>query len=104
MSATVASAAAGRGPTRKDERLEARVSAETKALCQEAAAIQGQSLTDFVVGCAIESAKRILREKELIELTQRDRLAFVSSLLNPPSPNRRLREAARHYQQVLGNR
>lgn len=89
---------------RKDERLEARVSAETKALCQEAAASQGQSLTDFVVGSAVESAKRILREKELIELTQRDRYAFVDSLLNPPPPNQRLREAARHYEQVFGNR
>jgi uncharacterized protein (DUF1778 family) len=97
MRATVTS------PTRKDERLEARVSAETKALCQEAATIQGQSLTDFIVGSAVESARRVLREKELIELTQRDRIAFVDSLLNPPLPNQRLREAARRYEQVFGN-
>jgi len=90
-------------PTRKDERLEARVSAETKALFQEAATLQGQSVTDFVVGSAVESARRVLREKELIELTQRDRIAFVESLLNPPLPNRRLREAARRYKQVFGN-
>jgi uncharacterized protein (DUF1778 family) len=89
--------------TRKDERLEARVSAETKALCQEAASLQGQSLTDFIVGSAVESARRVLREKELIELTRRDRIAFVDSLLNPPLPNQRLQKAARRYKQVLGN-
>jgi uncharacterized protein (DUF1778 family) len=98
MSPTPASA------TRKGERLEARVSPEAKAICQEAARLQGQSLTDFVVGSAVESAKRILREKELMELTQRDRIAFVNSLLNPPLPNRRLRQAARRYEQVFGNR
>jgi uncharacterized protein (DUF1778 family) len=96
MSATVPS-------TRQKERLEARVGAETKALLQEAATLQGQSLTDFIVGSAVESARRVLREKELIELTQRDRIAFVDSLLNPPLPNQRLREAARRYEQVFEN-
>jgi uncharacterized protein (DUF1778 family) len=90
--------------TRKDERLEARVSAETKALCQEAAAVEGRSLTDFIVGSAVESARRILRERELMELSQRDRKAFVDSLLTPPPPNRRLRKAARRYEQVFGKR
>jgi uncharacterized protein (DUF1778 family) len=98
MSPTVTTA------TRKEERLEARVSAETKALCQEAATLQGQSLTDFVVGSAVESAKRILRRNELAELTQRDRSAFVDSLLNPPPPSQRLQQAARHYEQVFGKR
>lgn len=89
---------------RKGERLETRVTAETKALVQEAAAIQGQSVTDFVTISAVESAKRILREREFIELSQRDRYAFVESLLNPPTPSQRLQEATRRYEQVLGNR
>lgn len=89
---------------RKDERLETRVTAETKALIQEAAAIQCQSVTDFVTISAVESAKRILREREFIELSRRDRCAFVESLLNPPTPNQRLQEATRRYEQVFGNR
>ena len=88
--------------TRKDERLEARVSAEAKALCQEAASIEGRSLTDFIVSSAVESARRILRERALIELSQRDRNAFVESLRNPPLPSQRLRKAARRYKRVLG--
>ena len=98
MATTAASA------TRKDERLEARVSAEAKALCQEAASLEGRSLTDFIVSSAVESARRILRERALIELSQRDRNAFVNSLLNPPLPGKRLRQAARRYERVLGKR
>jgi len=90
--------------TRKHDRLEARVSAEAKALCQEAASLEGRSLTDFIVSSAVESARRILRERALIELSQRDQNAFVESLLNPPLPGRRLQEAARRYERVLGKR
>jgi uncharacterized protein (DUF1778 family) len=89
-------------PRRK--RLEARVSPETKALFQEAATLEGRSLTDFVVSSAVESAKRVIRERELMGLSRRDRMAFVDSLLNPPAPNARLQKAARRYKQVLGQR
>jgi uncharacterized protein (DUF1778 family) len=90
--------------THKVERLEARVNAETKALCQEAANLEGRSLTDFIVASAVESARRVIRERELIDLSRRDRKAFVASLLNPPTPNRRLQEAARYYKQVVEKR
>ena len=90
--------------TPKVERLEARVNAETKALCQEAANLEGRSLTDFIVASAVESARRVIRERELINLSRHDRKAFVASLLNPPPPNRRLRDAARYYGHVMGKR
>ena len=88
----------------KVKRLEARVNAETKALCQEAANLEGRSLTDFIVASAVESARRVIRERELIDLSQRDRKTFVASLLNPPLPNRHLQDAARYYEQVIGKR
>lgn len=106
MSAEVRSSRS-HGATKKSaakvERLEARVSAETKALFQEAAAIEGRSLSDFVIRSAIEAAQRAIREKEWIELSRRDRIAFVQMLLNPPPPNARLRKAMqRHNQRVAG--
>ncbi len=61
-------------------------------------------LTDFIVASALESARRVIRERELIDLSQRDRKAFVASLLNPPSPHSRLRDAARYYDRVMGKR
>lgn len=89
--------------TARTERLEARVSRETKALCQKAAAIQGSSLTDFIVKSAVEAAKHTMREHEFVELTRRDRIAFAEALLSAPAPNSRLRKAvARHTQMFQG--
>ncbi len=87
----------------RSARLEARVSPETKSLCQKAARIQGSTLTEFVVNCAVDAAKRTVRENEFAELTQRDRTAFVEALLSaPPPPNARLREAVADHAQLFG--
>jgi uncharacterized protein (DUF1778 family) len=94
-------AAAPKKAAQKVERLEARLSPGTKALFQEAATIQGRSLTDFVVDSAVEAAKRIVRQNELVELTRRDRIAFVEALLNPPPPNDRLQRAMRRHNQTV---
>ena len=87
---------------RSGARLEARVSLETKALCQKAAEIQGSTLTEFVVNCAVEAARRTVRENEFVELTLRDRIAFVEALLNAPAPNARLQKAAQRHAQTFG--
>jgi uncharacterized protein (DUF1778 family) len=87
---------------RSSARLEARVSLETKALCQKAAAIQGSTLTEFVVKCAVEAARRTVRDNEFVELTKRDRIAFVEALLNAPGPNAKLRRAAERHTQIFG--
>jgi uncharacterized protein (DUF1778 family) len=87
--------------TTRDERLEARVSRETKALWKKAASIQGRTLTDFVVTSAIEAAKRTVEENEFLKLTYRDRVAFVEALLNAPAPNAKLREAMTRHSQIV---
>lgn len=79
------------------DRLEARIPAGLKAVLVRAAALQGQSLTDFVVSSATESARRVIRESELLDLTERDQVAFAEALLNPPSASARLRAAADRY-------
>ncbi len=59
-------------------------------------------MTEFVVNCAVEAAKRTVREHEFVELTRRDRVAFVEALLNAPSPNAKLRKAAQRHAQMFG--
>jgi uncharacterized protein (DUF1778 family) len=88
----------------KGERLEARISAETKALFQKAARLQGRSLTDFVVNSAVDAARRAVRESEFMDLSQRDRAAFVDAVLRAPAPKNRLRKAAARHQLVFGRR
>lgn len=83
-------------------RLEARLSAEQKALLQQAAALSGRTLSEFVIASAQEVATRVLQERETIRLTRAEQIAFVNALLDPPAPNERLRRAAAAYRRQLG--
>jgi uncharacterized protein (DUF1778 family) len=86
---------------RKTERLEARVTAEQKALFVKAAALRGCSLTDFLVNGAQELAARTIREHEIMTLSARDSQAFVPALLEAPAPGAQLRKAARRYKKIV---
>lgn len=89
-------------PAGKGERLEARITPAQKEILQHAAELEGRSLTDFVVSSAQATARRIIHEHEVLLLSARDREVFVNALLNPPSPNDKLRRAARRYKQKHG--
>src|SRR3546814_1898486 len=85
-------------PTRRRaERLEARVTAEQKALIGHAAALEGRSITDFVLTSVQDAAKRAIAEHEVIQLSVRDSKAFVEALLNPREPSKRMRERVAAY-------
>ena len=75
---------------RRAERLEARVTAEQKALIEHAAALEGRSITDFVLTSVQDAAKRAIAEHEVIQLSVRDSKAFVDALLNPRALLQRL--------------
>ena len=87
----------------KTTRLEARITEAQKKLFLRAATITGRSLTDFVVFSAHEMAARTVREHDVLTLSARDREVFVSALLKPPPPAKRLREAARRYKKRMVN-
>jgi uncharacterized protein (DUF1778 family) len=83
------------------ERLEARITRDQKVILKQAAALQGRTLSDFVVHAASEAALRIVEEQRIITLTAREQTVFVEALLNPPKPGPRLRAAARQYRKVM---
>ena len=89
-------------PQPKQERLEARVSPDLKALFQRAAALEGRSLTDFLVSSAQAAARATIHRHTLIELSARDSAAFVEALLHPEEPNDRLRSAASRHTALVG--
>ena len=86
----------------KGERVEARVNREQKLLLQRAAALQGRSLSDFIISSAQETAARVIQEHEIITLSVKDREAFVEALLEPPKPSQSLRAAAQRYKERRG--
>ena len=83
-------------------RLEARISAEQKALFQQAATLSARTLSEFVVASAQEAAARIIQTHEAISLSRDEQIRFVSALLAPSDPNERLRNAARQYRAQTG--
>ena len=92
-------------PTRgrsRAQRLEARVTAEQKSLIERAAALQGRTVTDFVLTSVQDAARRAIEQHQQLELTVRDSRAFVDALLDPKPVNARLRETVRRYRAITG--
>jgi uncharacterized protein (DUF1778 family) len=90
-----------RGRTRA-ERLEARVTTEQKALIERAAALQGRTVTDFVLTSVQDAARRAIEDHQRLDLSVRDSQAFVEALLNPQPVNDRLRDTVRRYREETG--
>jgi len=88
--------------TTRDARLEARVSAAQKSLLQQAAALSGRTLSEFVVASAQDAARRVIAEHETVRLSREEQLAFVHAVLQPPAPNARLKRAAKTYRHRTG--
>lgn len=85
----------------KSERIEARVTAEQKAIIQRAAELQGRTITDFIVSVLHDTAERTIREYEIINLTNRERELFVDAMLNSPKANEKFLAHAKFYKQTL---
>lgn len=86
----------------RGERLEARVTAEQKNLIERAAALQGRTVTDFVLTSVQDAARRAIEEHNQLVLSVHDSEAFVDALLNPGPINDRLRDTVRRYREKTG--
>ncbi len=56
----------------KSERLQLRCTPSTAALLREAAEAQGQDLTSFVVGAAVDRARQVVAEDRMLRLSSDD--------------------------------
>lgn len=88
-------------PSPRQARIEARVSPKQKRLFERAAAIEGVTLTDFVISSMQRAATSAVQEHTRIELSERNQRAFVEAIKNPPEPNKALRNAAKAYAKMM---
>jgi uncharacterized protein (DUF1778 family) len=76
----------------RDARMEFKTSSDTKALLVEAAELGGLDLTSFVLGTAVEKARQVIKDHQLVTLTRDGSLsreaaeALVRLLEAPPAP------------------
>ncbi|HVS34899.1 MAG TPA: DUF1778 domain-containing protein [Gemmataceae bacterium] len=84
--------------TKNDARCDFRISSQAKALIEQAAALNGQSLTEFAVATLVEKARQVVSAESVRTLSERDARQFMR-LLEKDQPNRALRDAARKYKE-----
>ncbi len=83
-------------------RFDTRLPKEQKQLFERAATLGGyRNLTDFVIMTVQEKAKEILKERERIIASDRDKDIFFDSLINPPKPNNDLVSAKEEYDKMI---
>lgn len=82
---------------RAPERVNFRVDKRKKELIERAAAIKGLSVTDFAVTTLCREASDVVKNEEVLVLSDHDRDAFLAVLDNPPKPAAKLLKAAADY-------
>lgn len=79
-------------------RVTARIDPATQSLLNRAAEAAGiPTINAFVLGAAVEKAKAILQQEEIIRLNADSSLRLLDALENPPAPNRHLSELFREH-------
>jgi len=86
---------------KRTERLDARVTKEEKRVIETAASLRGISVTDLMRTTITDAANKIIRENEILTLSERERQAFVQALMNPRRPNDAAIAAVRRYRREV---
>lgn len=89
--------------TRNDARLNFRLPVVLKQTIEQAAALQGQTVSDFAISTLTQSARTVIEDHDRTVLSNRDRNRFVALLDDADAnPIAALRSAARKYKKKLG--
>jgi len=82
------------------ERISSRVPKPVRKTLEEAAALSGATLNQFVVQAALKEAHAVLERERL---SRRDAEVFSKALESPPKPNARLKKAVAAYRRSALN-
>ena len=89
-------------PAKSRARLDVRLHSHSKALIEEAAALSGQSVSEYVVSTLLQQSSEILQQHRHIQLSNRDRNQFLALLDSHEKPNAALVKAARKFKRSFG--
>ena len=89
--------------SKNEARLNFRLPADLKQTIEEAAIQLGQTVSDFAVSTLVQTARKVIAERDVTDLSRRDRDAFVASLDDRSAkPNKALADAAKRYKKQVG--
>ncbi len=89
-------------PMKNNARVDFRLSNEAKATIEKAAALAGQTLSDFAVSTLLEKAQQVLDARRVRTLSEKDAKIFLKILDSKERPNQALRKAAAWYKEHHG--
>jgi len=82
----------------KNQRLELRLTKLQKDFISKASSVSGfKNVSDYILHIAISDSKNVIREQQIFELSERDRVSFMEILENPPKPGKNLKKAMANY-------
>ncbi len=87
--------------TTRTSRLEVRITPETRAIVRQAAALQGRSISDFVVAAAQELAYKTIEDAQIIRLSAEDQERFANLLIDPPALAPAMERARASHAQLI---
>ncbi len=83
--------------TVRSERINLRLSETAKRRIEQAASVEGRTVSSFIVSSALENAEKTVRRHETIALAREDAVRFFEALTDPPPPNDRLQAALEEH-------
>ena len=89
-------------PTARDARLGVRLPEAHKRLVEQAAAVRGQSVSDFAVSSLVQLSREIIEEANVTRLSARDRDRFLALISEDAQPNDALDRAAQRFKDARG--
>ena len=75
------------------ERVNLRISDAAKRRIEQAASVEGKTVSGFIVSSALEHAEKAIERHETMALGRADAMRFFEAVANPPAPSDRLRAA-----------
>lgn len=82
----------------KNQRLELRLTKLQKDFISKASSVSGfKNVSDYILYIAINDSKNVIRDQQIFELSERDRVSFMETLENPPKAGENLQKAMTSY-------
>ena len=75
----------------KSSRIEIRTNPEIKQIIEKAAGIKGETISAYILGQSLSSARKDIEQMESITVSNKDRDMFYALLTNPQAPNKALK-------------
>ncbi len=97
----MADGATSKTRTPRTARLEVRTIPDVRDQIERAAALQGRSVSDFVVTAALEAARREIAESGVVTLSLEAYERLCDAVDNPPPPTEGLHEAFALHRKLI---